>query len=421
MIFADPRSTLSKLILRERDARFVDYENIDYMHFTADNQFFFAVSERDGYSHIYQHRITGQLVKQLTKGNWDVTDVYGYDEAKKILYFQSAQVSPMGRDIYALNNRGKITRLSNGKGIHNATFNATYSLYVNATTTLQSPISYNLHTHTGVFLKTLLSNSEVKRNFEALGLPQKEFFSFTTTHNITLNGWMLKPVDFDSTKKYPVLQVQYSGPNSQQVLDRWNIGWEYYLATKGILVVGVDGRGTGARGTEFRKCTYGKLGILESTDQVETAKYLGTLAYVDKARIGIWGWSYGGSTTLWSMSTGESVFKAGIAVAPVTDWMFYNTAYTERFMNRPQANSEGYHMTSALHMAPKLNGRLLIIHGTADDNVHVQNTLVYIDKLVKANKQFEMQLYTDKNHSLLGKQTRRHLYERKVEFLESKL
>ena len=203
--------------------------------------------------------------------------------------------------------------------------------------------------------------------------------------------------------------IQYSGPDSQQALDRWNIGWEYYLATQDIVVVSVDGRGTGARGSEFRKSTYQQLGMLEARDQIETAKYLGRQSYIDKDKIAIWGWSYGGSTVLWSMSSGEKIFKAGIAVAPVTDWRLYNTAYTERFMRRPQENFKGYNQTSAIEMADKLNGRLLIIHGTADDNVHVQNTYLYTAKLVELNKQFDMHIYTDKDHSISGTQTRRHI------------
>ena len=215
--------------------------------------------------------------------------------------------------------------------------------------------------------------------------------------------------------------VQYSGPGSQRVLDEWNIGWEYYLSTKGYVVVCVDGRGTGARGSEFLKCTYKQLGILETKDQVETAKYLGKQSYIDKNRIGIWGWSYGGSVALWAMSTGENIFKAGISVAPVTDWRYYNTAYTERFMQTPQENFRGYEATSAIINVDKLEGRLLIVHGTADDNVHYNNTLIYAEKLVEAGKQFEMQIYTDKNHSILGQQTRRHLFTRMVDFLESNL
>lgn len=417
MYFADPRSTVAKLIFREQDKRYIDYDNIDYMQFTTDNQFFFAVSERDGYRHIYQHRITGEIFKQITKGNWDVTDFYGYDEVKKVLYYQSTEVSPLQRDIYSMDLKLKKTRLTDGKGTHNASFNSTFSLLTDNASSLTDPNSLNIRLSNGINIRNLVSNNALKTDFEALNLPKKAFFSFKTTDNTLLNGWMLKPLNMDNAKKYPVLLVQYSGPNSQEVLDKWKVDWEYYLATKGYIVVCVDGRGTGARGADFRKCTYGKMGILETKDQVETAKYMAQQTFVDNNRIGIWGWSYGGSMTLWSMSTGEKLFKAGIAVAPVTDWKLYNTAYTERFMNLPQENFDGYTQTSALNMASKLNGKLLIIHGTADDNVHLQNTMLYIDKLVEADKQFEMQLYTDKNHSILGSQTRRHLYTRMSEFL----
>lgn len=421
MIIADGRSTVSKLILREQDKRYVNYENLDYLTFSADKQFFFAVSEKDGYNHLYQYRITGQIVKQLTKGNWDITDFYGYDETKKILYFQAAQASPMQRDIFSVDLKGKTNRITDGKGTHSATFNSNFSMFTNNASSLTQPNIYSIRLANGVSIRTIETNDAVKKEVATLNLPEKSFFSFKTSDNVQLNGWMIKPNNFDSSKKYPVLQVQYSGPNSQQALDKWDIGWEYYLASKGYVVVCVDGRGTGARGAEFRKCTYEKLGILETKDQVETAKYLGSQSYIDKDRIGIWGWSFGGSMTLWCMSTGERVFKAGIAVAPVTDWNLYNTAYTERFMNRPQENFDGYKQTSAINSASKLNGRLLIIHGTADDNVHVQNTLLYIQKLVEADKQFDMQLYTDKNHSILGKQTRRHLYTRMTDFLMTNL
>ena len=417
MLIANPKSTVTKLILRQEDKYYVDYENIDFIQFTTDNQYFFGLSEQDGYRHIYQYRINGMIYKQLTKGNWDVTDFYGYDEKNKRIYYQSAEISPLQRDIYSLDSKGKKIKLSVEKGTHNAVFNSDLSNYFDKYSGTDQPDIVTLKTSNGLLIRTLDNNSVIKNEFNSLKLPKKEFFSFVSSENIKLNGWMLKPSDFDINKKYPVLQVQYGGPNSQQVLDKWDIGWEYYLASKGYVVVCVDGRGTGARGSEFRKCTYMQLGILETRDQVETAKYLGSQSFIDKNRIGIWGWSFGGSLTLWSMSTGEDVFKAGIAVAPVTDWRLYNTAYTERFMRRPQENFDGYDKTSALKMAEKLNGKLLIVHGSADDNVHLQNTMLYIDRLVAADKQFEMQIYTDKNHSILGKQTRRHLYTRMSEFL----
>ena len=421
MLIANPKSTLCKLALRQEDKYYVDYENIDYIQFSSDNQFFFGVSEQDGYRHIYQYRINGTIVKQITKGNWDVTDFYGYDETKKVVYYQSAEASPMQRDIYSIDSKGKKVRLTDGKGTHNGTFNSLMTYFVDNASSIEMPNVITLRTQTGAQIRVFENNAKLKAEIAALQLPKKEFFNFSTSENVKLNGWIVKPLNFDQNKKYPVLQVQYSGPNSQEVLDKWSIGWEYYLASNGYIVVCIDGRGTGARGAEFRKCTYQQMGILEAKDQVETAKYLAKQSYIDKDRIGIWGWSYGGSMTLWSMSTGEKVFKAGIAVAPVTDWKLYNTAYTERFMRRPQENFDGYAKTSAIGMADKLNGKLLIIHGSADDNVHYQNTMLYIDKLVEADKQFEMKIYTDKNHSILGKQTRRHLYTRMSEFLFNNL
>jgi dipeptidyl-peptidase-4 len=417
MLFANPRSTVSKLILRQDDKSYVEYENIDHIQFTADNKYFFAVTELDGYRHIYQYGINGTVVKQLTKGNWDITNFYGFDEKKQVAYYQSAEISPVQRDIYSVDLKGKRTRITDGKGTHNASFNSTLSLFVDNASSIISPNVFTLRNNAGSVVRVMENNAALASNFKTSNLPQKEIFSFTTSENVKLNGWMVKPINFDANKKYPVLMVQYSGPNSQQVSDSWKIDWEYYLASNGILVVCVDGRGTGARGSEFRKCTYEQLGLLETKDQVEAAKYLGQQSFIDKDRIGIWGWSYGGYMTLMAMTTGEKVFKAGIAVAPVTDWRFYDSAYTERYMRRPQENFNGYDVSSVLQRADKLQGSLLIVHGTADDNVHTQNTMLFIDKLVAADKQFEMQLYTDKNHSILGKQTRHHLYTRMSDFL----
>jgi dipeptidyl-peptidase-4 len=417
MLFANPRSTLTKLILQQEDKYYVDYQNIDFFRFSTDNRTFIGVNEKDGFRHVYQYTINGTEIRQLTKGNWDITNVYGFDEKKQVLYYQSAEISPMQRDIYSINVKGNKIRLTDGRGTHNGNFNSTFTYFVDDASSLKVPNVITLRSNKGSFIRTIENNSKLATEFNDLKLPEKQFFSFTTTENVKLNGWILKPINFDPNLKYPVLMVQYSGPNSQEVLDRWQIDWEYYLTTQGYIVACVDGRGTGARGSEFRKCTYENLGILETKDQIETANYLGHQSYINKDRIGIWGWSYGGFMTLMCMSTGEKVFKAGIAVAPVTDWRLYNSAYTERFMRRPQENFKGYDLTSPLQRAEKLQGNLLIIHGTADDNVHTQNTMLYIDKLVAADKQFEMQLYTDKNHSILGKQTRRHLYTRMSDFL----
>ena len=421
MYFANPKSGLSKLINRSEDKYYTDYQNIDYLYFSSDNKFFYTLNDKDGYRHIYQHRMDGTILRQITKGNWDVTDFYGVDETSNTVYYQSAEYSPMQRDVFSINAKGKKTCLTNAKGTHNAYFSSNFRYFVLDESSVSLPNTISLRDNSGQKIRDIESNRTIKEAFRNLKLSQKEFFSFKTSENISLNGWMLKPTGFDPAKKHPVLMVQYSGPGSQMVLDEWDFGWEYYLSTIDYVVVCVDGRGTGARGSEFLKCTYKQTGILETKDQVEAAEYLGQLTYIDKNRIGIWGWSFGGSMTLWSMSTGKQVFKAGISVAPVTDWRYYNTAYIERFMQTPQENFKGYEQSSAVINAEKLNGRLLIIHGTADDNVHYSNTLVYTDKLVELGKQFEMQVYTDKNHSITGQQTRRHLYTRMVDFLERNL
>lgn len=421
MYFANPKSGLSKLINRLEDKYYVDYQNIDFISFSSDNKSFYTVNEKDGYRHIYQHRMDGTIIRQVTKGKWDITDFYGVDEASNTVYYQSAEYSPMQRDIFSLNAKGKKVCLTNAKGTHNAYFSKNFRYFILDESNVSQPNTISLRNSYGQKIRDISNNVTIKEALKTIQTGQKEFFSFNTSENIVLNGWMIKPVNFSPEKKYPVLMVQYSGPGSQMVLDEWDFGWEYYLSTLNYVVVCVDGRGTGNRGSEFMKCTYKQLGVLETKDQVEAAKYLGKLNFIDKNRIGIWGWSFGGSMTLTAMSTGENVFKAGISVAPVTDWRFYNSAYTERFMQTPQENFGGYDQSSALKNAEKLNGRLLIIHGTADDNVHYTNTLVYVNKLVELEKQFEMQIYTDKNHSITGDQTRRHLYTRMVDFLERNL
>lgn len=421
MLFANPKSGISKLILREESPYYIDYKNIDYLMFSQDNKSFYAISDKDGYNHIYQHRMDGTVARQVTKGKWDVTDFYGVNETKNTVYYQSAEYSPLQRDIFVADAKGKKTCLSNAKGTHKAYFSKNFNYYLEETSDIVTPTRFTINNAKGQILRTLEDNRELADKFNRLNTGKKEFFSFKTSENISLNGWMLKPADFDPGKQYPLLMVQYSGPGSQEVLNEWNIGWEYYLATRGYIVACIDGRGTGARGAEFKKCTYKQLGVLETKDQTEGARYLGSLTYVDQSRLGIWGWSFGGSMTLWSMSTGEKIFKAGISVAPVTDWRLYDATYTERYMQTPEENFDGYKNTSSILNADKLEGRLLIVHGTADDNVHYHNTLIYTSKLVEAGKQFEMQIYTDKNHSITGKQTRRHLYTRMVDFLERNL
>lgn len=421
MIFSNPKSLVSKLMLRENNKYYVDFENIDDIHFTNDGKYFTFVSERDGWRHAYLYNINGSLNKQLTQGNFDVTKVYGFDDAGQVLYYQSAEISPLQRDVYSTDARNRKTRLTDGNGFHNASFSSSFAYFLDDASELNKPNIFTIRNNKGETLRALEDNAKLAADFDALNLPKKEFFKFTTSEGVALNGWMIKPQNFNPNIKYPALMVQYSGPNFQEVKDSWKIGWEYYLSANGYVVACVDGRGTAARGSEFRNSTYMQLGVLETKDQIEAAKYLGNQSFVDKNRIGIWGWSYGGFMTLNSMSTDEKIFKAGISVAPVTDWRLYNTAYTERFMRQPKENNGGYDAGSPLKHADKFSGNLLIIHGTADDNVHVQNTYLYLDALLKAGKQAELYLYSDKNHSILGKETRRHLYKKKFDFLERAL
>ena len=348
-------------------------------------------------------------------------DRFGYDEEDGSFYYTSNEESPLRKAVYKIDKKGKKTKLSQKSGTNTPLFSKSMKYYMNKFTSLDTPMLVTLNDNSGKTLKTLVTNDKLKQTLSGYAVPQKEFFTFQTTDGVTLNGWMMKPVNFSASKKYPVLMYQYSGPGSQQVLDTWGISWETYMASLGYIVVCVDGRGTGGRGEAFEKCTYLKIGVKEARDQVETALYLGKQAYVDKDRIGIWGWSYGGYMTLMSMSEGTPVFKAGVAVAAPTDWRFYDTIYTERFMRTPKENAEGYKASSAFTRADKLHGNLLLVHGMADDNVHFQNCAEYAEQLVQLGKQFDMQIYTNRNHGIYGGNTRQHLYTRLTNFFLNNL
>ena len=304
-----------------------------------------------------------------------------------------------------------------------ALFSKNFAYYINTYSSKDTPTLITLNNNKGKEMATLMDNAELKSKVANLNMPTKEFFTFKTPDGVELNGWMMKPAHFDPNKKYPVIMHQYSGPGSQQVLDRWGIGsfgdggmFEAYMCNKGYIMVCVDGRGTGGRGAAFEKCTYLFLGVKESKDQAAAAHYLSTLPYIDGTRIGIWGWSFGGYNTLMSMSEGSGAFKAGVAIAAPTDWRFYDSVYTERFMRTPKENGEGYDAGSPIKQAAKLQGKLLLIHGTADDNVHFQNCAEYSEALVQANKQFDMQVYTNRNHGISGGNTRNHLMNRVADF-----
>ena len=418
MYYANPKSTVARLILHDENEYYIDSDWIRAICFSKDH--FLYVSEKDGFAHIYLYTVNGIPERQATAGNWDVTALYGFNPETKTVYYQSAEENPLRRSVYKTDAKGVKTKLSVNEGTNSATFSSNYQYFVNYFSNTATPTIITVHDEKGKQLLTLNDNRALQNVLKTLQYPKNEFFTFTNSSGDVLNGWMMKPADFNAARKYPVLMVQYSGPNSQTVLDRYEMDWTAYLASTGYIVAAVDGRGTGARGEAFRKCTCMQLGIFESDDQIAGAKYLGSLNYVDKNKIAIWGWSYGGYNTLMAMSRGNGIFKAGVAIAPVTDWRFYDSVYTERFMRTPQQNEKGYNLSSAINLADGLQGRLLLVHGAADDNVHFQNTMYYIQALEKAGKMFDTQIYPDKNHSISGFEARMHLYRRIIDFLNNK-
>ena len=416
MYYVNPKSGVSRLILREENECYVDSEWLSSIHFLSNG--FTYVSEQDGYAHIYLYSPTGVLQKQITQGNWDVTRLIGYDEATKNTYYESAEESPLRRAVYKIDAKGVKTRLTPEEGTNSAAFSANYAYFVNRYSNANTPMKITVNeTKSRKVLRTLQDNAELRERLAQYRFGKKEFFTLTTKSGFELNAWIVKPANFDESKKYPVMMTQYSGPNSQQVLDSYSFDWEQYLAANGIIVVCVDGRGTGARGEAFRKCTYLRMGEKESQDQVEAAQALGQYPYIDAERMAIWGWSFGGYNTLMALSVGHGTFKVGIAVAPPTDWKYYDTVYTERYMRTPQENFDGYAATSPLKKVKDLEGKLLLIHGTADDNVHFMQSMEYAEALVQAGKQFDMHVYKDRNHGISGGNTRYHLYTKMSNYL----
>lgn len=421
IIAANPQSGICKRILRETSDTYLNEATYAKLKFYNNN--FILHSERNGYNHLYLYTIGGTLVRPITEGSYEVLDFFGWDEKKNEFYYSSNEGSPLRDNVYKINAKGKKTRLTNGDGTNSAVFSAGMKYFINTFDNITTPPIVTTNDNKGTTIQTLIDNSALKTKMQDINQPQKEFFTFATSDGTEINGWMIKPHNFDANKKYPVIMHQYSGPYSQSVKDTWYTGmypgamYEAYMSEQGFIMVCVDGRGTGGRGTEFGKCTYMQLGVYEPKDQVEAAKYLGTLPYIDKNNIGIWGWSFGGYNTIMSMSQDEAVFKAGVAIAAPTDWRFYDTVYTERYMRTPKENKEGYDAGSAIVNAGKLNGRLLLIHGTADDNVHFRNMIRYIHALNQAGKDFETALYPDSNHSIyFGANTRRHLFRQMTEF-----
>ena len=409
----NPRTTLSQLLIKEQGDKYVKEEAMEGI--TIGQNSILLPSDRDGYMHLYLYNMNGSLIRKIGDGNYDITSIYGYDETTGGVYYQAAGINPHDRQVFVSHKNGKTERLTDTNGWNKAIFSGDYKYFLNTWSNYNTPYVFTIRDSKGKVLSTPVDNKELKEKVKTYGFNSRETFSFTTSEGVKLDGWMVKPKDFDTNKKYPVILFQYSGPGSQQVIDAWNAGsmgnggaFDYYLAQQGFIVVCVDGRGTGGRGAAFEKCTYQRIGELESRDQIETALWLGKQSYIDKERIGIWGWSFGGFNTLMGMSEGRPVFKAGVAVAPPTNWRYYDTIYTERYMRTPKENGSGY-ATNPIQRANALHGALLICHGMADDNVQPQNTMEYTEALIQADKNFKENIYTNRNHGIYGGNTRTHL------------
>ena len=414
----NPRSTVAKPFYREESSSWI---NLDYADAAVFNESdFYILSDKSGYTHLYHYSNSGNLIKQVTSGDWNVTAFYGYDPTAKAYYIQTTQGGPANRVISKVDAKGNITMISGSEGTYSAQFSKNLAYYVQSFSDSSTPPQYRVVTAKGKELYSIQLNETYAAKYTAPEIPKREFFSFQST-GYTLYGYMLKPTGFDASKKYPVILSQYSGPGSQKVLNSWKLDWEQYFATQGYIIVCVDGRGTGGRGKAFESLVYRRLGQLEATDQIAAASYMASLPYVDPDKIGIWGWSYGGYATLMAMSRDESKFAAGVAIAPVTDWRFYDTAYTERFLLTPQQNEDGYVDGSAILAVDKLKGRLLIVAGTADDNVHLTNTLQYQRAATQAGKIIDMMIYTGMNHSINYCDARYQLYLRVLDHFNNYL
>ncbi len=411
-------SGASRVVYDERNDRYVERVDGRTVTFLPDGDRFVVRSERDGFMHLYLYSVSEGLLDRITSGEWEVTELLGIEGDR--VYYLSTETSPLRRDLYTvrLDGRGK-RRLTGGDGTYRIAPSRGFRYFISYFSNVRTPNRVTLHRSDGRLVRTLEDNAALRTKLDELQVPVKEFFRFATSEGVELNGYMVRPNGFDSSRRYPVLMTQYSGPGSQQAADRWTIGWEDVLVQQGYIVACVDGRGTGFRGEEFKKCTYGELGKYETVDQIEAARYLASLPYVDPDRIGIYGWSYGGFMALNCILKGNDVFRAAIAVAPVTSWRFYDTIYTEIYNGLPQDNPSGYDDNSPIHFADRLKGKLLIAHGTGDDNVHIQNTYEMITRLVEYDKPFELYVYPDRNHGMGP--SRHHLMERCIEFVQRNL
>ena len=413
----NPATTQATEVYAEQSTSWIDSKSAnDVMYYDT---FFVMPSEKSGYMHLYQYAYDGKLIKQLTSGNENVTEFYGYDKARKQFFYQRTN-GPLNRMVESVDAAGKVAALTDGDGTYSAKFNSNFKYYIRTFSSQRIPNQYAIYNVNGKKVRDLELNREFAEKYTAPTVPQREFIT-VESDGYKLNGYIIKPVDFDPNKKYPVIMQQYSGPGSQQVLNKWSLDWQEYFATQGFIIACVDGRGTGGREKAFQSVVYQKLGKYESIDQIAAAKHMASLPYVDAEHIGIWGWSYGGYEALMAMSTPGSDYAAGVAIAPVTSWKFYDTIYAERYMRTPQENPDGYRDGAPLENTEKLKGKLLIMWGSADDNVHVINSMQYISKLHGQGNQFDMMIYTNMNHSINGCSVRLPLYQRVLNFFKANL
>ncbi len=422
LIFVDAEDNEAEVVMNETDEAYIDITN--NLTFLEDNSFIWT-SEKDGWNHIYLYDEDGELENQVTEGNWEVTDYYGYDKDSKKIFYQSTENGSVNRDVYSIKINGKNkTRLTEKEGMNSADFSADYTYFINSYTSTETPYEFTLHNaKNGKLVRKIKDNSALLEKEAAYNFAPKELSTIEVNGN-ELNMWMIKPNDFDENKEYPLLMFQYSGPGSQSVSNSYfgtNDYWYQLLANEGYIIATVDGRGTGFKGADFKKVTQNELGKYEVEDQIAAAKKFGEMDYIDENRIGIWGWSYGGFMSSNAILKGNDTFSMAIAVAPVISWRFYDTIYTERYMTTPQENPSGYDENSPINHVEKLKGDYLLIHGGGDDNVHLQNTMRMVEALVQANKQFDWAIYPDRNHGIYGGNTRLHLYTMMTDFIKEKL
>ncbi|MBS1646689.1 MAG: S9 family peptidase [Bacteroidetes bacterium] len=423
LLFADANTGATHVVLSQQNSTYIDVT--DDITFLEKNKGFIWSSEQDGFNHLYYYDFSGKLINQITKGSWDVIEFKGFNENTSTLYYTSSESSPTEKDVFSISLNGKSKKkLSTQKGTTDAAFSRGYKYYVSTYSNANTPPVFELHNDKGLLIKVLEDNKKLKDKLVEYDLTKKEFFTFKTSEGIELNGWMMKPPAFDASKKYPVFQYAYGGPGSNKCNNQYESSdyvWHQLLCQQGYIVVCVDNRGTQYRGKKFKDATYMQLGKLETIDQIEVAKYMGAQSYVDKNRIGFMGWSFGGYLSSLLITKGADYFKANIAVAPVTNWRYYDNIYTERFLRTPQENPKGYDENSPVNFTKNIKGKYLLIHGTADDNVHFQNSMEMEKTLIENNIAFDFMAYPNKNHGIYGGNTRLHLYSKMLRFIKENL